>query len=57
MGNHMPRKVWDEFTYLFPNFNDAAVENLKSISNFIPHFLTDVITYPYWYYTMLPYFY
>ena len=44
MGNHKPRKVWDEFIYPFQNFNDAAVEDLEWISNFIPHFIMDAIT-------------
>ena len=30
-----------------PNFNGATVEVLEGISNFIPHYRVDVITYPY----------
>ena len=30
----------------FPNFNDAIVEVWEWISNFIPHFIIDIITYP-----------
>ena len=41
-------KVWDEITYPFLNFNGAAVEVLEWISNYIPHFIMDVITYPCW---------
>ena len=38
--SHMPSKVWDEITYPFPNFKGAT------INNFIPHFIMNVITYP-----------
>ena len=48
ISNHMPNKVWVEITYLFPNFNGATVEVWEWISNFIPHFTMDVVTYPYW---------
>ena len=44
----MPRKVWDEITYPFINFNCATVVVSEWISNFIPHFIMDVITYPCW---------
>ena len=49
----MPNKVWDEITYQFPNFNGATIEGAtievsESISNFIPHFIVDVIIYPCW---------
>ena len=44
ISNHMPSKVWDEITYPFPNFNGCTVEVWKWISNFIPHFMMDVIT-------------
>ena len=46
VGNHMPRKVWDEITYQFPNFNSCILEFWELISYFIPHFIMDVITYP-----------
>ena len=36
-------KVWDEFTYLFPNFNSATVTVWKWINNLIPHLIMDVI--------------
>ena len=39
----MPSKMWDEITYPFPNFNGYTVE---WISNFIPLFIVDVLTYP-----------
>ena len=51
--------MWDVITYPFPNFNGATVEVWEWISNFIhtvevwewisnyiPHFIIDVITYP-----------
>ena len=44
--NHMPRNVWDEITYAFPNFNGCTVEVWGWISNIIPHFIMGVITYP-----------
>ena len=46
ISNHMAREVWDEITYVFPNFNDYTVEVWEWISNFIPHFMMDAITYP-----------
>ena len=42
----MPNKVWDELTDPFPNFNSATVEVWEWMSNFISHFIIDVITYP-----------
>ena len=48
ISNHMPNNVWDEITYPLPNFNGATVEVWKWISNFIPRFIVDVITYPCW---------
>ena len=42
----MHSKVWDEITYPFLNFNGCTVEVYEWISNFIPHFIIDVITYP-----------
>ena len=47
INNHNPSKVWDEITYPFPNFNDCAVEVSERISYFTPHFIMDIITYPY----------
>ena len=40
--------MWDEFAYLFLNFNGATVEVKEWISNFILHFIMDVIAYPCW---------
>ena len=48
ISKHMPRKVWNEITYPFPNFNGGSVEVWEWISNFIPHIIMDVITYPCW---------
>ena len=41
-------KVWDEFTYPFLNFNGCTIEVYEWISNFIPHVIEHVITYPCW---------
>ena len=46
--NHMPRKVLDEINYAFLNFNGCTVEVYEWITNFIPHFIMDVFTYPPW---------
>ena len=40
--------MWDEITYPFPNFNGCTIEVWAWISNFIPHFIMGVITYPFW---------
>ena len=40
--------LWDETTYPCLNFNGCTVEVQELISNFIPHFMIDVITYPCW---------
>ena len=42
------RKVWVEITYPFPNFDGCNVRVWEWISNFIPQFIMDVITYPCW---------
>ena len=41
----MPSKVWDEIINPFQNFNGCIVEVWEWISNFIPHFIMDEITY------------
>ena len=48
ISNHTPSKlwVWDKITCPFPNFNGATVEVWEWISNFIPHFIMYIITYP-----------
>ena len=44
----MHNKVWDEIIYPLPNFNGATVEVWEWRSNFIPHFIMDVICNPCW---------
>ena len=46
--DHMPSKMWDEIMYTFPNFNSYTIEVWEWISNFITHFIMDVITCPFW---------
>ena len=48
ISNYIHYKMWDEFTYLFQDFNSSAVEVLEWISNFNQHFTGHVITYA-WY--------
>ena len=45
---HMSSKVYDEITYQFLNFNGCTIDVYEWISNFIPYFIMDVITYPCW---------
>ena len=45
ISNHMPSGVCNEFTYPFPNFNSRTVE-VECVSNFIPHFIMDIIICP-----------
>ena len=45
---HMPIEVGDEVIYPFPIFNGRSAEVYEWISNFIPHFILDVIIYPRW---------
>ena len=45
---HMSCNVWGEIAYPFPNLNGATVEVSEWISNVIPHFIMDVITFPMW---------
>ena len=44
----MPNKLWDEIICLSPYLNDATVEVWEWISNCIPHYIIDVIIYPWW---------
>ena len=46
INNHMHSISWDGITYPFPNFNACAVEFREWISNFTPHYIKGVITYP-----------
>ena len=48
MSNYIHYEMWDEITFLFPNFNGCTIEVWEWIHNFIPHFTGHVITYPYW---------
>ena len=48
ISNHMHGKVWNEITHPFPNFNSATIEVWRWMSNFIPQFMIDAITYPCW---------
>ena len=41
-------EVWDEITYPSSNFNGRTVDIWEWTSNFIPHFIMDVITYSRW---------
>ena len=44
----MPGKVWGEIIYKFLNFNGCTIEVKEWISNYIPRFIMDIITYPCW---------
>ena len=39
-------KLEDEITYQFLNFNGAAIEVWDWMSNFLSHFLMEVINFP-----------
>ena len=41
-------EAWNEITYPYSNFNGYTVEDSEWISNVIPYFNQQVITYPYW---------
>ena len=43
MSNYIQYKMWDKITYPFPNFNGATVEVWEWISNFILHFIGQVM--------------
>ena len=48
ISNYILYKVWDGITYPIPNFNNGVPDKFGEwISNFIPHFIMKVITYPY----------
>ena len=44
----MRYKVWDETTYLLPNFKVCSVVVWDGISNFITQFTEHVVTHPRW---------
>ena len=48
ISNCMTSKAWGEIINPFTNFNGATVEICEWISNFMPHFLIDVIICPWW---------
>ena len=48
ISSHILNKVWDEITYPLSNFITFTVEVWEGLSNFIPHFIMDVITSPCW---------
>ena len=45
MSNHMASKVWDDIVNPFPNSNGCTVKVWEWISDFILHFMMDVINY------------
>ena len=45
---YIHHKVYDDITYLFPNFNDATADVWGWICDFTPHFTGDVVTYLRW---------
>ena len=51
IANHKSSKVWEEMTSLFPNFNGCTVAVWEWKSQFIPHTVMGVITYPCWDYS------
>ena len=51
ISNHLPSKVWYEFTDTFPNFNGSTAEVWETIINFTLHFTMKVIAYPFWKYS------
>ena len=46
ISDYIHYKMWSEFTYPFPNFIGCGVKVWEWISNFIPFFIFDVITFP-----------
>ena len=47
-GKRMSNAMWDAIIHPFPNFNGATVKIWEWISNFIPHFIIDLITDLFW---------
>ena len=39
----MPRKVWGEIMYPFPNINGFTIEDFEYMGNFIPDFSMEII--------------
>ena len=48
ISNHTYSKMTDKITYPSINFNGITVEEFKSITGLISHFIMDVITYSCW---------
>ena len=49
ISNYIHYEVWDEIIYPFTNFKGCTIEVCEWIlSNFTPHFIGHVITYPCW---------
>ena len=49
ISNHITSRMGDEIlTYPFLNVNGCTAEIKELICNYVPQFLMDVITYPYW---------
>ena len=48
VSNYIHYKMWDEITYIFPNYNGLTVEVWEWIRDFIPHFIMELINYPCW---------
>ena len=47
INNYIYYNVWGEITFPFPNFNGATVEVWEWISNFILHFIMDLVIHPF----------
>ena len=50
ISDYIHYDVWYEITYPFPNFNSAIVKVWEWISNFIPQYTGNMLTYPWWEY-------
>ena len=48
ISNYIHYKMWDEITYIFPNFSGATIEVWEWISSLIPHLTGHVTTNSYW---------
>ena len=46
--NHTQSIMGNEMTYPFPNFNSCTIEVWQGINNSMPHFIMEVMTYPWW---------
>ena len=48
ISNQMSSHMLNEITYPFPNLNSGAIEAWECLSDFIPQFMMEAITYPCW---------